>query len=69
MRLLRSNDTIALERIINVPPRKIGAATVATLRQASDACGVSLWGAVEMYSAEREALEGMIQNFGQVPEG
>lgn len=54
LRLLRSNDTISLERIINVPPRKIGAATLATLHKASDVCGVNLWEAVELYAVAPE---------------
>jgi DNA helicase-2/ATP-dependent DNA helicase PcrA len=52
MRLLRSNDSIALERIINVPPRKIGAATLATLHGAVANQGISLWEAVELYARE-----------------
>ena len=28
LQLLRSNDSIALERVINVPPRKIGVYTI-----------------------------------------
>lgn len=41
LRLLRSNDTLSLERIINVPPRKIGATTLATLHAAAAARRVS----------------------------
>ena len=50
LQLLRHNDTIALERVINVPPRKIGATTINALHAASDAWGVSLWRAVELYA-------------------
>ncbi|KOO22947.1 ATP-dependent DNA helicase [Chrysochromulina tobinii] len=50
LRLLRSNDTISLERIINVPPRKIGATTLATLHEAANQRQASLWQALELYA-------------------
>ena len=54
LQLLRSNDTIALERIINVPARRIGATTMDALHDASEVCGVSLWRAVELYATSEQ---------------
>ncbi len=69
LRLLRSNDTISLERVINVPPRKIGATTLATLHEAANQRQVSLWCALEMYAlgepgATAAAASGIIDDDG-----
>lgn len=40
-------DDVALERVINVPPRGIGAATLDRLRERAAAAGTSLWEAIE----------------------
>jgi DNA helicase-2/ATP-dependent DNA helicase PcrA len=45
--LLNPNDGITLRRVINVPPRKIGAATLQALQRWSEGHGVSLMTAVE----------------------
>ena len=48
LRLLQNpNDSVTLRRVINVPPRKIGATTLQTLRQWADANGLPLVAAVE----------------------
>jgi DNA helicase-2/ATP-dependent DNA helicase PcrA len=48
------DDDAACERIINTPPRRIGAKTLGALRAAANARGTALWGAV----AETAAGEG-----------
>ena len=47
LRLLLSNDTLALERVVNVPPRKIGKTTWANLGRAAAADGTDVWSALE----------------------
>ncbi|MCA1587627.1 MAG: UvrD-helicase domain-containing protein [Chloroflexi bacterium] len=48
VRLARNSaDRVALERILNVPARGIGAKTLEELRAASEGRGISLWEAVE----------------------
>ena len=47
LRLLLSDDCMSLKRIINVPPRKIGASTWAQLEQAAQARGCTVWGVLE----------------------
>lgn len=56
LRVLRSNDSITLERIINVPPRGIGAVTLANLHVVAEACNVSLWRAIELYTVAPEDM-------------
>eukprot|EP00939_MAST-03C_sp_MAST-3C-sp1_P001566 g1566.t1 len=41
--VVRPKDCLALERIINVPPRQIGAKTLLSLRNAAAATGSSMW--------------------------
>ena len=51
LRLLVSDDPIALARVINVPPRKIGKATWQSLEHTANASGVSVWQALELTAA------------------
>lgn len=46
------DDDAALERVVNVPPRGVGARTVEALRSAARARGVSLWQAARAVLAE-----------------
>ena len=46
LRLLHADDDAALERIINVPPRRIGGTTWSTLRSVAEARGTSIWSVV-----------------------
>lgn len=43
------SDGVSLERIINVPPRKIGATTVSALREWTESQGLALWSAVQRF--------------------
>ena len=52
LRLLRSNDSLALERIINEPPRGIGAKTFEKLSSEAQAVGLSLWEKIIIVSGE-----------------
>jgi DNA helicase-2/ATP-dependent DNA helicase PcrA len=45
--ILNPNDGMTLRRVVNVPPRKIGATTIQALRRWSEQRGVSLMTAVE----------------------
>ena len=57
LRMLRSgcNDSLALERILNVPPRKIGATTVGVLHTTAKERDISLWQAVELFAQHDNA--------------
>jgi len=44
--LSHPEDDVALLRVLNVPPRGIGAATVAALRERAKETGKSVWGAI-----------------------
>ena len=48
LQLLVSDDPLALGRVINVPPRKIGKATLLSLEHTANASGVSMWQALEL---------------------
>ena len=43
LQLLVSDDPLALSRVINVPPRKIGKATLLSLEHTANASGLSMW--------------------------
>ena len=43
LQLLVSDDPLALGRVINVPPRKIGKATLLSLEHTANASGLSMW--------------------------
>lgn len=56
LRLIQNpSDDVSFERIVNVPPRKIGSATVGKLREISRTHGFALADAIE-YSAEQQLL-------------
>jgi len=46
------NDGISLARVLNVPPRGIGAKTAATLAQWADGLGTSIYGALHILSSQ-----------------
>jgi superfamily I DNA/RNA helicase len=48
LQLLVSDDPLALGRVINVPPRKIGKATLLSLEHAANASAVSMWQALTL---------------------
>ena len=48
LQLLVSDDPLALGRVINVPPRKIGKATLLSLEHTANVSGVSMWQALEL---------------------
>jgi len=61
LRLVQNpSDDVSFERIVNVPPRRIGDATVGKLREVARAGGFALTEAVE-YCGERELLPGSAQ--------
>ena len=45
--ILNSNDEISLRRVINVPKRKIGPSTIASIETMANAMGVSMFDAIE----------------------
>lgn len=45
--IINSNDDISLRRVINVPKRKIGPTTVASIEKMADAMGVSMFDAID----------------------
>ena len=58
LRLIQNpRDDLSFERIVNVPPRKIGKVTLQKLREVSDAGGFALLDAIE-YSQEQNLLSG-----------
>ncbi len=52
LRLLRCNDPLAMERIINEPPRGIGKKTLEKLHAESEALGISLWEVIAHISGD-----------------
>ena len=46
------NDGISLARVLNVPPRGIGAKTVGTLAQWADGLGTSIYGALQILNSQ-----------------
>ena len=54
LRLLVHDDALALERVINVPPRKIGATTWKALEAAAAERGDGVWAALERAAALRD---------------
>lgn len=61
LRLIQNpSDDVSFERIVNVPPRKIGSATVGKLREMSRTHGFALADAIE-YSAEQQLLSPQAQ--------
>ncbi len=76
---MNPEDDVALLRVLNTPPRGIGAATVASLQALAQQQGVSLWTALE-YSVEggsgravnamkgfKEIVEHLRGELGQIP--
>ena len=62
LRLIQNpSDDVSFERIVNVPPRKIGSATVGKLREMSRTHGFALADAIE-YSAEQQLLSPQAQS-------
>ena len=58
LRLIQNpRDNVSFERIVNVPPRKIGGVTLRKLREVSEAGGFALLDAIE-YSQEENLLSG-----------
>ena len=58
LRLIQNpRDDLSFERIVNVPPRKIGGVTLRKLREVSEAGGFALLEAIE-YSQEENLLSG-----------
>ena len=58
LRLIQNpRDDLSFERIVNVPPRKIGKVTLRKLREVSEAGGFALLDAIE-YSQEQNLLSG-----------
>ena len=58
LRLIQNpRDNVSFERIVNVPPRKIGGVTLRKLREVSDAGGFALLDAIE-YCQEENLLSG-----------
>ena len=58
LRLIQNpRDNVSFERIVNVPPRKIGGVTLRKLREVSEAGGFALLEAIE-YSQEENLLSG-----------
>ena len=58
LRLIQNpRDDLSFERVVNVPPRKIGRVTLQKLREVSDAGGFALLDAIE-YSQEQNLLSG-----------
>ncbi len=58
LRLIQNpRDDVSFERIVNVPPRKIGEVTLRKLREVSEAGGFALLDAIE-YSQEQNLLSG-----------
>ena len=58
LRLIQNpRDDLSFERIVNVPPRKIGKITLQKLREVSEAGGFALLDAIE-YSQEQKLLSG-----------
>ena len=58
LRLIQnSRDNVSFERIVNVPPRKIGKVTLQKLREVSGIGGFALVDAIE-YCQEQELLPG-----------
>ncbi len=58
LRLVQNpRDNVSFERIVNVPPRKIGGVTLGKLREVSEAGGFALLDAIE-YSQEQKLLSG-----------
>ena len=58
LRLIQNpRDDVSFERIVNVPPRKIGKITLRKLREVSEAGGFTLLDAIE-YSQEENLLSG-----------
>ena len=58
LRLVQNpRDNVSFERIVNVPPRKIGRVTLGKLREVSEAGGFALLDAIE-YSQEQKLLSG-----------
>jgi DNA helicase-2/ATP-dependent DNA helicase PcrA len=66
--LLNSHDDVALLRIINTPPRGIGAKTVDALRQAAAQHGTSLWAALCTLVDSGAATSASLRNFRQLLE-
>ncbi len=58
--LYNPSDSVSLLRILNQPPRGIGAASQATLQDYADRQGTSLWGAIEG-ALEQGVLSGAIR--------
>ena len=60
LRLIQNpRDNVSFERVVNVPPRKIGGVTLRKLREVSDAGGFALLDAIE-YSQEENLLSGRV---------
>ena len=57
LRLLACDDHNALERVINVPPRRIGASAVTQLSEAASSTGKGLWATLEEVSHLRQMGE------------
>jgi DNA helicase II / ATP-dependent DNA helicase PcrA len=70
--ILNPNDTISLLRIINVPPRKIGATTLGRLQNYCNERSISLWqglGHIGMVEGINEPTRQRIAGFVEMMEG
>jgi DNA helicase-2/ATP-dependent DNA helicase PcrA len=68
--LFHPEDDVALPRVLNVPPRGIGAATVAALEARAKETGTSLWDVIRSGElATGKKLTGALNSFRELVEG
>jgi len=67
--LFHPEDNVALLRVLNIPPRGIGATTVGNLESRAREAKVSMWDALRTQEIARARQGGALNNFRELVEG